>query len=147
MDYIDREQYHRLKEISELQPHNAVIKLKDFLTFVKPRSTRTSRQNNSLHLYLHQVAQVMQERGITMQDVLERIRKIEIMPTGNALKEVAWKPLLEILKGKKSTTEHDKLDIDEVYEVMNKWLGQEWNIHIPFPTSEETITEVLGQMR
>lgn len=100
---------------------------------------RTQAQSRAIHLYLTQVAKELERNGYTMQDVLERIRKVEIMPTGNALKEVVWKPIQKILFNKKSTTELSKTEeIDKVYDVVNKWLAKEFDgLHIPFPSQEE----------
>src|SRR3990167_9459183 len=98
---------------------------------------RTPSQNNSIHLYLELVAQALDREGHTMQDVVKAIRRAEIRPTKEALKEVVWRPLQEIIHAKKSTTELTKHDIDPVYEAMNKWLGQEFQIHIPFPSDPD----------
>jgi hypothetical protein len=97
---------------------------------------RTINQNNALHKYLELVAEALDREGHTMQDVVKAIRRAEIRPTKEALKEVVWKPLQEIILSKKSTTELTKHEIDPVYEAMNKWLGQEFHIHIPFPNRE-----------
>ena len=100
---------------------------------------RTTSQNNALHKYLTLVAEELAREGHTMQDVTKAIRRAEIRPTMAALKEVVWRPLQEIIHGKKSTTELTKQDIDPVYEAMNKWLGQEFEIHIPFPHDPDKI--------
>jgi hypothetical protein len=97
---------------------------------------RTPKQNNSLHLYLEQVSEALDREGFTIQDVVKAIRKAEIRPTKNALKEVVWKPLQKIILGKESTTELTTAEVDKVYEIFNRWLGQEFQIHIPFPTNE-----------
>lgn len=101
--------------------------------------TRTSQQNNALHLYLSRVAKELANQGYTMRDVIESIKKVEIMPTGNALKEIVWRPIQKILFGKTSTTELSKSEeIDKIYDVMNLWLAREFDgLHIPFPTQEE----------
>jgi len=100
---------------------------------------RTPTQNNALHKYLELVAEALNREGHTMQDVVKAIRRAEIRPTKEALKEVVWRPLQQIILGKTSTTELTKQDIDPVYEAMNKWLGQEFQIHIPFPADETKI--------
>jgi len=101
---------------------------------------RTIEQNNALHLYLEQVAEALNREGHTMQDVVKAIKRAEIRPTKEALKEVVWRPLQEIILAKKSTTELTKQEIDPVYEVMNKWLGQNFAIHIPFPNDPTKIS-------
>lgn len=101
---------------------------------------RTNRQNAALHKYLTQVSEVLDKEGNTMQDVVKAIKRAEIRPTPVALKEVVWKPLQEIMLGKKSTTELTTAEVDKVYEAMNKWLGDNFQTHVPFP-SEETALE------
>ena len=101
---------------------------------------RTTSQNNALHKYLTLVAEALAREGHTMQDVTKVIRHAEIVPTMAALKEVVWRPLQEIILAKKSTTELTKQDIDPVYEAMNKWLGQEFQIHVPFPHDPDKIS-------
>lgn len=105
---------------------------------------RTASQNNALHLYLSQVAEALAREGHTMQDVTKAIRRAEIRPTMAALKEVVWRPLQEIIHAKKSTTELSKQDIDPVYEAMNKWLGQEFGIHVPFPHNPSDIDNYVN---
>lgn len=106
---------------------------------------RTSQQNKSLHLYLSQVAHELQNQGQTMQDVVKAIKKVEIVPTGKNLKELVWREIQKALLNKESTTELTKHEVDEVYEVMNKWLGQNFEIHIPFPSDPERIPDHFDQ--
>lgn len=105
----------------------------------KPQS---QEQFNGVHVLLEMSARALNQDGYTMQDVVKAIRKAEIRPTKMALKEVVWKPLLEIIAGKKSTTKQSNDDIQEVYEVYNKWLGQEFGIHIPFPKKGQSVEEL-----
>lgn len=99
-------------------------------------SQRTSQQNRALHKYLSLLAEELDRNGHTLQDVVKAIKKAEIRPTPNALKEVVWKPMQEIMLGKKSTTELTKLEVDQVYEMVNAFIGREFHFHIPFPAKE-----------
>ena len=96
----------------------------------------SKQQQKSLHLYLELVAETLDREGRTMQDVVKAIKRAEIRPTKMALKEVVWKPLFKIISGKDSTTQHDPKDLDRTFEAMNKWLGEQFEIHVPFPTQE-----------
>lgn len=106
-------------------------------------SKRTDKQNRALHLYLHQVAEALDREGHTMQNVTEAIRKAEIRPTKENIKEVVWKPLQAILLNKKSTTQLNKVDVDRVYEVMNAWLGREFHLYVPWPSEDTENNELL----
>lgn len=98
---------------------------------------RTDTQNRALHLYLSQVADELDREGHTMQNVTESIRRAEIRPTKESIKEVVWKPLQSIILAKNSTTQLDKVEVDKVYEAMNAWLGREFGIHVPWPSDDE----------
>ena len=138
---MDRDHYNRLKAISKMTSWHIKEKLEEFLKEVEPKSTRSLSQNNSIHFYLTQVARTLQEDGHTMQDVVKAIRRAEIMPTMLALKEVVWKPLQKIITGKESTTKIEKLEVDQVYEAVNKFFSKDpFCVHIPFPNDDKKDT-------
>lgn len=99
-------------------------------------SSRTNQQNKALHKYLELVAEELDRNGHSMQDVLSHAKNVEIRPTKNALKEVIWRPIQQVMFNKGSTTELSTGEVDRVYEVMNKWLGENFAIHIPFPSDD-----------
>jgi hemoglobin-like flavoprotein len=98
---------------------------------------RTAQQNKALHLYLTQVAQELDRQGHTMQNVVKKITKVEIKPTLYNVKEMIWREIQKAVLGKDSTTFLEKNEIDQVYDVMNKWLGTYFEIYIPFPNDEQ----------
>lgn len=98
---------------------------------------RTEQQNKAIHLYLTQVAKELERNGHTLQDIVAKITKVEIIPTMHNMKEVVWREIQKAQLGKESTTFLTKHEVTEVYEVMNKWLGTYFQIHIPFPSYEE----------
>lgn len=97
---------------------------------------RTNQQSRALHKYLELVAAELDREGHSMQDVLREAKKVDIRPTKNALKEVIWKPIQKVMFDKGSTSDLERHEVDRVYEVMNKWLGENFAIHIPFPSRE-----------
>lgn len=118
---------------------NAIIDL-----FAEPKQ-RTDSQNKALHLYLTQVANELDRNGHTLQDVVKAITKVEITPTMQNIKDVVWREIQKSQLGIESTTELKKQeDIDKVYDVMNKWLGTYFDVHIPFPVDEQKQLEKLG---
>lgn len=98
---------------------------------------RTQNQNSALHLYLTWVARELQNQGQTLQDVVKAIKKVEIVPTKNNLKEVVWKEIQKVVTGKESTTKLTKHEVTEVYQVMSMWLAKEFKIDLPFPNDED----------
>lgn len=98
---------------------------------------RTEQQNRALHKYLSMVAQELQNQGQTMQDVVKKITKVEIIPTTYNLKEIVWREIQKVHLGKESTTELTKLEVNEVYDIMSMWLSKNFGIDIPFPNDDD----------
>lgn len=111
---------------------------------VKVKTPRTSAQNRSLHLWLTQLAEEMDKNGFTVQNVTAKIQRAEIRPTGENLKEVLWRPYQIAATGKKSTTNLTKQEVDKIYEGLNKFVGENFEIHIPFPSDEQRAWEEMS---
>ena len=94
---------------------------------------RTEKQNNSLHSWCSQVAKELNEKGLTVQEVLKKT--IDLDWNTYRVKDILWKSVQEALTGKKSTTQLDKTkEIDEIWEHLNRFLGQKCDgIYVPFP--------------
>lgn len=120
-----------------------------FLKEIKVQAgTRTSAQNRAIHLYLTQVAEELDRHGFTIQNVVAKIRRAEIRPTGKNLKEVMWRPYQIAALKKDSTTQLTKLDVDKVYEGLNKFLAENFDgLHVPFPCDETKQLENLSGVR
>ena len=102
------------------------------------KTLRTAQQSKSLHLYLTQVAHELSNQGQTLQGVVKKVPWAEITPTKASLKEVLWRPVQEIVCGKKSTTEITTKEIQEIYNNVSMFLAKNFAISIPFPSVEET---------
>lgn len=109
---------------------------------------RTDSQNRALHLLFTHIAEALDREGHTVQDVTKAIRRAEIRVTPEIVKEVIWKPLQQVMYGKKSTTELEKHEVDRVYEVLNKWLGVNFNgMCVEFPNDETKGTDLIDAMK
>jgi hypothetical protein len=99
------------------------------------RKTRTDKQNAALHLYFTQLSEALNDAGFDMKKLLKQ--EIDIpWDTINA-KEYLWLPIQKELLKKKSTTQLKSNEIDKVYEVLNRMIGERTGIFIPFPNIEE----------
>lgn len=111
----------------------------------KTEDKRTIQQNKALHLFFTQIAKALNEQGLTVNLVLDRMREgVEFWWTPALVKEILWREIQKHLYRKESTTELQKYgEIDRIYEVMNKFLGERLGVeNIPFP-SVETENESL----
>lgn len=101
---------------------------------------RTIQQNKALHKFFALLSDECNDRGITLQKLLQN--EIDMMVTPTLVKEVLWKPIQKAMFDKESTTELTTKEIDQVFDVINKLLG-EWGIFIPFPSFERIMQDKL----
>jgi hypothetical protein len=126
------------KKLITFLENGQIVEAISFIKLLKAdKPKRTGRQNSALHLWLTMVAGELDKRGFTLQDIIKAIKRAEIRPTMENMKECVWKPYQEAALGKKSTTQLEKQEVDVVYEGLNKFLGDHFDgIHIPWPSKE-----------
>ena len=89
----------------------------------EPR-TRTLKQNAALHKFFALLADALNDAGLDQRVVFEAMREgVEIPWNEATVKENLYKPILEAMTGKTSTTEMDTVDPSEVYNVLHRWLS------------------------
>ncbi len=105
---------------------------------MKNEKQRTSQQNRALHLLFTMIAERLNEAGLEMKKVLKP--EVEIRWTPDSIKEYLWRPVQKIMLGKESTTQLSTKDIDQVFMVICRHLGEKFGVETSFP-SIETLME------
>lgn len=95
---------------------------------------RTTRQNNALHLYFEMLAEALNDAGLDMKKMM----KADIPWNAYNVKNELWRPIQEAMLGKKSTTQLTTKEIDQVYDTLNRLLGERKGVHVPWPSIEIT---------
>lgn len=98
---------------------------------------RTSQQNKALHVLFKLLANILNENGLDMKKTLKP--EIDIPWSDGSVKEFLWRPVQVAQLNKKSTTQLTTKEIDEVFNTINRHIGEKFGIHIPFPSIEELI--------
>ena len=94
-----------------------------------------------MHLWFTQLAEALGEAGY---DVKKTLRDdIEIPWTSHMVKELLWRPVQEAMFGKRSTTELSSAEIDKVYDVINREIGNRTGVTVAFPNIEELMNNSL----
>ena len=96
---------------------------------------RTLQQNRSLHLYFTMLADELNAAGYDMRRTLKP--GVDIPWTPDNVKEFLWKPLQHAYLDKESTTELTTKEIDKVYDVLNRHLGETTGVTVVFPSKGE----------
>ncbi|NCB79660.1 MAG: hypothetical protein EOM41_06805 [Bacilli bacterium] len=103
-----------------------------YVVEIKNLDMRTLQQNKALHKYFSLVAEALNDRQLTVKTII----KADIEWNPLSVKEMLWKPIQEAVLHKKSTTELKRKEIDDVYDTINRALGEKFGIYVPFPTIE-----------
>src|SRR3990167_10032285 len=100
---------------------------------------RTEAQNRALHLYFEMIAGALNQEGLDVRVVLQVIAEkgVDMMWSKELVKELLWRRIQKKYLGKKSTTELDSTgEITQIYDMLNKFLAQEFFITQAFPSLE-----------
>lgn len=106
---------------------------------------RTSQQNKALHVLFNLLANNLNEAGLDMRKTLKPT--VEIPWSGSSVKEYLWRPIQKAQLNKQSTTELTTVEIDQVFDTINKHLGEQFGLHTPFPSIEQILLEQEGLKR
>ena len=125
--------------ILNLTKDNHIKKLVEFLLSAKDQSievklyktTRTNRQNRALHLYFDLLSGALNDAGFDMRVVIKK--DVDIPFTPETVKSHLWKPIMEAYLEKSSTTDLRTNEISEVFEILNRHIGERTGISISFP--------------
>ena len=95
---------------------------------------RTAVQNNSLHLYCTEIAELLNEHGISLEVFY---KNIEADHTMESVKEL-WRSFARSKYGKVSTADLTTKELQAIYEEVNRHVAK-FGIHVPFPSEESLI--------
>ena len=104
------------------------------ITFSKPEAkTRTLTQNRCAHDYVTALAKEMADGGLDMRQVI----KVPVTPTHDNVWADMWLPVLNgLYKPKTSTTELLTVEMQGLYEEMNRFTGERWGISLHWPSRD-----------
>ena len=99
-------------------------------------TTRTELQNSAMHLYFRMLADALNDAGLEMKAVLAA-KEVDVPWDERRIKEVLWRPIQEAMTNKESTTELTTGEPSQIYDVLNRHLGEKFGIHVPWPHNPE----------
>lgn len=106
---------------------------------------RTTQQNKALHLLLGMLANALNDAGYDMKKTLRE--DVDIPWEAKTVKEYLWRPIQQAQLGKDSTTELTTVEIDKVFDTLNRHLGEKTGVHVSFPSIEELIMQYESKRR
>ena len=94
---------------------------------------RTLSQNAAIHKYFDLLAATLNAKGLTVEVVI----KPDTNWTMESVKELIWRPVMQSVIGKKSTTKLTRQEVNDVYMALDAALQQKLDISVEFPHIEE----------
>lgn len=106
------------------------------------KRVRTLTQNASLHLFLTQLAEVLNDAGLDMRVILKP--EVDIPWTKDSAKEFLWRPVQAALGLDPSTAKVSTVDYTPVYDVLARHLGEKHGVRVPdWPSVESQMRAAL----
>ena len=109
------------------------------MTIKKSIKRRTATQNRALHLWFTQLAKALNDDGFDMRTVIKE--GIDIFWSAHTIKNHLWRPVQKIYLGKESTTELENSEVSEIYDIINRTVGEKTGVYVPWPCIDELIVK------
>ena len=104
-------------------------------------NVRTLQQNSALHLYFTLLAEALNESGNDMRSVIRQ--EVDIPWTPETIKRYLWKPLQKAYLGHDRTSNLKTSEVNKVYDILNKTIGERTGVSILFPSSDYLLSEEI----
>ena len=104
----------------------------------------TDQQRKALHKYCELLADALNDAGYEMKAVLA-VKQVDVPWSKDRVKECLWRPIQEAMTGKHSSTQLDRMEPGQVYEVLNRHISSNFGVSVPWP-SEETDERRAGNV-
>lgn len=114
-----------------------MIKGEKIILIEEIKGKRTLKQNRALHLYFTLLANALNDAGFDMKKTIRE--DIDIRWSGKMVKELLWRPIQKVHLRKHSTTRLKKDDIDKIYDILNKAIGERTGVFVEFPNEDYLI--------
>jgi len=109
---------------------------KKYLTLkIKGGKTRTSAQNNALHVYCRLLGEKLNDSGYDMKRVIKQ--EVDIPWSPSLVKEYLWKPIQKIVANEDSTAKAGSDDYYKTYSVLSRHLSDKFGLFVEFPSKRK----------
>lgn len=110
----------------------------------KERPQRTLKQNRALHKWFKESADLLNSSGADMQVVLSK--RLSIWWSEGSFKESLFKPVMEKVYNKKSTTELNTKETTELVDMLRDAIALSNGVELPeFPSVESLMNQQRGR--
>lgn len=119
-----------VKHMTELYKEKKYVTIK-----WKAGKTRTTAQNNALHVYCRLLGEALNDAGLDMKAVMKPTHDIKW--TTELVKEHLWKPMQKYVTDNESTSDASSEDYDLTHKHLSQILSEKFGVYVPFPSRKE----------
>lgn len=102
-------------------------------TTCKTGRQRTLTQNASLHLFCKMLADELNNAGYDFRVFVKEGYPVPF--SEDLVKEYVWRPIQKAVTGKDSTTQPERNEYSQIYDVLNLKMA-EYGIYVPWPCKD-----------
>lgn len=96
---------------------------------------RTRQQQKAIEVYCRELAKALNNAGYDQKKVFAAMKEgVEIPWSQESCKESLFKPIMQAVLKKDSTTELDTSEVSRVYDVLNRFTAERFGISVLFPS-------------
>lgn len=96
---------------------------------------RTDQQRKAIEVFSRIAAKALNDAGLDKREVFAKMKEgAEIPWDQEGFKNDIWRQFQIAMLNKESTTELEPKEVSAVYEVINRFLGERFGLHVPFPS-------------
>ena len=96
---------------------------------------RTLKQNDCLHEYCKQLSEALNDAGYDFND--GKVIRLPVAFTADNVKEAMLKKVMvSLYPGKTSTTQLSTVEMQDVYENLNRFTSSSWGIGLEWPSHD-----------
>lgn len=99
---------------------------------------RTTSQNKALHLLFTHISSHCIQAGIDQKAIVSQLDGYSIPTSPQAIKEI-WRTIQITITGKTSTKDLTVKEIDQVYDIFNKFISEVTHEHFEFPNIQSLL--------
>jgi hypothetical protein len=98
----------------------------------------TRQQQKSIHKLFGQISEYCIGKGLDQRTVVNKLETYSC-PTSPQFVKETWRAMQVSITGKTSTTELTRKEIDQVYDVFNKFWSELTGEHFAFPSIQDLL--------
>lgn len=105
---------------------------------VESGKIRTGQQRKAIEVYCRELAKAFNDKGLDQRAVMAKMKDgVEIPWRQESVKANLFKPIVDSLFGKDSTTKLERPEVSRVYDVLNRWTSNTFGISLLFPEAKD----------